>query len=303
MTDDQFLLASAYADGDVTQDERARAEADPEVMAEVGRIERRRLALADVAPAPADARAAMIAAAMAEFAPAASTSAAAVVPIGSRRSASRPAAWSRPLGLVAAAIAVLAVGAVVVQSLGGGEDGDDSFATTATEPGVVDLTAESAERTIAPDADAAEDATQLVESGAAATEAPAAAPRTDATLEMAADLAAIDGPADLASVGAQLAADWRLGIVEPIEPDCTFAAALGAPTAKQPESGRLRADLPAAGEDVLLFDTRDYTTADGPVVPVFVAVDIETTQAYAIDAAACALVDVGTTPRAAVAAP
>ena len=38
MNDDQRLLANAYLDGEVTDEERARAEADPEVMAEVARI-------------------------------------------------------------------------------------------------------------------------------------------------------------------------------------------------------------------------------------------------------------------------
>ena len=41
MTDDQLLLASAYVDDDVDAAERARAEADPEVMAEVARLRRR----------------------------------------------------------------------------------------------------------------------------------------------------------------------------------------------------------------------------------------------------------------------
>ena len=38
MNDDQRLLANAYLDGEVSADERARAEADPEVVAEVARL-------------------------------------------------------------------------------------------------------------------------------------------------------------------------------------------------------------------------------------------------------------------------
>ena len=38
MNDDQHILASAYLDGALTDEERAQAEADPEVMAAVERL-------------------------------------------------------------------------------------------------------------------------------------------------------------------------------------------------------------------------------------------------------------------------
>ena len=50
MNDEQQLLASAYLDGALTDEERARAEADPEVMAAVERLGELRRALAAVEP-------------------------------------------------------------------------------------------------------------------------------------------------------------------------------------------------------------------------------------------------------------
>ncbi len=47
MTDDDLNLASAYLDGDVTADERARVEADAELIAEVERLRQVRIVLGD----------------------------------------------------------------------------------------------------------------------------------------------------------------------------------------------------------------------------------------------------------------
>jgi len=50
MNDDLTLLASAYLDGDVTADERARVESTPELLAEVERLRSVATLLADVEP-------------------------------------------------------------------------------------------------------------------------------------------------------------------------------------------------------------------------------------------------------------
>lgn len=50
MNDDLTFLASAYLDGDVTPDERARVESDPEALAEVDRLRTVRFLLGDVEP-------------------------------------------------------------------------------------------------------------------------------------------------------------------------------------------------------------------------------------------------------------
>ena len=50
MNDDLTLLASSYLDGDVTADERALVETDPDALAEVERLRSVRALLGDVEP-------------------------------------------------------------------------------------------------------------------------------------------------------------------------------------------------------------------------------------------------------------
>jgi hypothetical protein len=67
MNDDPTFLASAYLDGDVTDDERARVEADPELLAEVERLRAVRMLLADSEPPSISVREAQLAAALATW--------------------------------------------------------------------------------------------------------------------------------------------------------------------------------------------------------------------------------------------
>jgi hypothetical protein len=64
MNDDLTLLASAYLDGDVTEQERARVEGDGELLAEVERLRTVRLLLGDVEPPAISVREAQLAAAL-----------------------------------------------------------------------------------------------------------------------------------------------------------------------------------------------------------------------------------------------
>jgi hypothetical protein len=126
MNDDQRLLASAVLDGDVTADERARADADPEVVAEVERLRRTRDAVRVVDPPDTDRREAAIAAALAAFdRPERVTTPPRPSGDGRRHR------WFGPLA-AAAAIAVIAVGAVVAGRDRGGDD-DLSTAEDAVE--------------------------------------------------------------------------------------------------------------------------------------------------------------------------
>ena len=61
MNDDLTLLASAYLDGDVTADERARVEADPALLVEVDRLRYVRVLLADVEPSSISVRESLLA--------------------------------------------------------------------------------------------------------------------------------------------------------------------------------------------------------------------------------------------------
>jgi hypothetical protein len=130
-------LASAYVDGTATPDEQAQVLSTPEIQALAGSFTSLRADLADVPPAPATARDAAIAAALAEFdtlhAPAtptptagtvADTPRAPVISLDSRRR------W--PNRLMAAAAGLLVVGVVGVAALGtrGNDKGSDAGVTT-----------------------------------------------------------------------------------------------------------------------------------------------------------------------------
>lgn len=112
MNDDLILLASAYLDDDLSADDRARVDGDPELLAEVERMRRVRAALADVDPPSPAAREWAIAAALAAAPPQAP-------PVASL-DARRRARWVAPVA--AAAVGVLAVGAVIAGLRTGGDD-------------------------------------------------------------------------------------------------------------------------------------------------------------------------------------
>ena len=67
MNAENEFLASAYVDGELTDDERRIAEADPGVMAEVEQLRALRASIADTEPAASEAREAAIAAAMSVY--------------------------------------------------------------------------------------------------------------------------------------------------------------------------------------------------------------------------------------------
>ncbi|CAN5395303.1 hypothetical protein BH23ACT3_BH23ACT3_14450 [soil metagenome] len=124
MNDNRFDLASAYLDGAVTPDERALAEADPEVMELVDQLRAVSSAMRDVDPPAADARERAIAAAL-TAAPATTTATAEVLPFTPRRR------LSRVLSYAAAILAVGIVGSVVVTGLRG--SGDDDISTSSDD--------------------------------------------------------------------------------------------------------------------------------------------------------------------------
>lgn len=320
MTDDQYLLASVYADGVATPAERALAEADADVMAEVARIHELKSALADVEPAPDALRTAAIAAAMAAFdtaTPAAAPAASQPVVARSRRAS----AWGRTLSLAAAAVAVLAVGTVAI--VGGRRGTDDDMADRAPAEvgdtaGPLLMTEEdaAASREIEPVDDAAPAETSPADATIAELEAPAAgpndadaystsggahdavdteAPATDAPSATTA-VFLIENEAQLAAVGTELLAAVGDGEAHKLDTDCTPSDALATPAdTASPELLAARDDLPGSAEHVALLALGDYVGPDG-VVPVYVAVDLESGATYAIDATRCALVAVGTAP-------
>jgi hypothetical protein len=173
MNDDQQFLASAYLDGELTSEERARAEADPEVMAAVERLREVRQALAVVEPPDPARRDEAIDAALRAFdeeredvAPPPA------IPFQRRRASG----W---LISAAAAALVLVVAGGILAVRGGGDDdgGDDTAGGGLAADTSVGVLAESGEQ-------------DQAQSPAAGTEARRSAAEDEATTETTAVAAA-----------------------------------------------------------------------------------------------------------------
>ncbi len=118
MTDDQLLLANAYVDNELDTAERARAEADPDVMAEAARLRTAIAALRDVEPPdPARREAALAAALSSAGRP---TPVAPPIPLRPRR------AWWTGAGIAAGLVAILVAGAFVLRATSSGDDDDSA---------------------------------------------------------------------------------------------------------------------------------------------------------------------------------
>jgi hypothetical protein len=172
MNDEQHLLASAYLDGVVTDEERARAEADPEVMAAVERLREVRRALAAVEPPDRARRDAAINAALGLFD--SEAPAAAPPPPVTSLAARRSARWLMP---AAAAAAVVIIAGGILATRNGDDDGggDDSAAVATTVEDGARVDAAEEDQSAADTAPAATGDTRSAgEGGAAATTSPAA---------------------------------------------------------------------------------------------------------------------------------
>lgn len=301
MNDEQYLLASAYLDGDVTPTERAHAEADNDVMQAVAAMRSIGAVLAD-APAPAPAvQSTAIRAALAEFdATYARHSDRAVAPVVAVRSVR----WGRRYLAVAAGLATVAgLGVLAANLLGDQLGGDnDSAGTLADER--FELAAESApgdDTTMAAESagDAGASAITDVDDAARSSEAPSdpmgAADTTSAPAQAPpvwdrADVppvsdptAVLTSPAELTGLGLYLLAQADAGTLGPTpEGSCSYATAHGATPTVDPA-------------DVAVLATARYQFADG-AREVLVAVDHATGQTFALDGAACAVLVDGLVP-------
>jgi hypothetical protein len=167
MNDDQFLLANAYLDGEVTAEERAIAESDAEVMSAVEELRALQSHVRDIDLPTAEVRNRAIDAAMAQFTPSSSTSVASETRRGPQVVPFRPRpSYSRYLGVAAAVVAVGLLGLVVVRGL---NSGSDNSAASAPAPAAARPAANSAPATDAPSESPALEA-------AAAPEAPTPEP-------------------------------------------------------------------------------------------------------------------------------
>jgi hypothetical protein len=182
MNDDLTLLASAYLDGDVTADERARVENDTEALAEVDRLRSVRALLGDVEPQAISIREAQLASALEVWdrlperertgarrdatpagidaaAVAGAASVTAPTPLSSRRRSTRSTSTRWLTGAAAALVLVLAGGvALQLSSSGSGDDASSEGTSSDEGAGALTTTARAADADAALPAPAAESA-------------------------------------------------------------------------------------------------------------------------------------------------
>jgi len=290
MNDDQYLLASAYLDGELAADQRRLAEADPDVMSEVDRMLVVRSQLRAIEPPSERAREAAIAAAMAAFMPAMAQPAppinASVRTVEFRR---RPS-YARFLGIAAAAVAVGLLGLVVAAGLrSGGDDSSDFDAAS-------DAIAEEPAGEPADEPASAELDRSLTESAptdgegdlAGAVAADDAMSDADQPADEPAEVATAEAPVD------ELAVNPVAPLIDPDQP-LTTPAELGA-------YGAYLRQLEAAGElpptpntdcpqQVILGSTQ--FVFDGLPIDVLIAVDDRQRTVTAIDPDTCEALEVG----------
>lgn len=297
MNDDLTLLASAYLDGDVTADERARVDGDPEALAEVDRLRSVRVLLGDVEAPSISRREAHLSSALDAWnrlpdterigarrdrtpvgidAAAVAGAASVTAPTPSRKDRRRPTS-TRWLTSAAAALVLVLAGGLAVQ-LGTSSD-DDSTSADAT---IVDIEASSSGDAVAADerlsGDQGDDGL---------------APAGEATNEVTAELDT--GVADPAPPGEGTGLDQleNLGdladfaaaaVGAPVSPDTPAAtSAASGDELSEAETFLADAEFPLClGVDVIV----------GPAVygdvPVVVGIDERRNQAIAYRAATCA---------------
>lgn len=201
MNDEQYLLANAYLDGELTAEERRIAEADPEVMTEVEQLRALQAELRDVPVPTTAAREAAISAAMTEFA--SSVGDESDAPVGAPVVPFRPRpAYAKYLGIAAAFVAVAGLGIILAQGGRGDDDSSDNAAEVFDAAVARDGEANESEAPAAPDtdvmsaADDAEDSADVAVGDEFATEPVAEATAEEATAEVSTDRAVEDTAAE-----------------------------------------------------------------------------------------------------------
>lgn len=289
MNDDLTLLASAYLDGDVAADERARVEDDPDAMAEVDRLRAVRALLGDPEPPAISVREAHLAGALDAWerlpeaertgmrrdqtppgidaaAAAGAASVTAPTQLNTRR---RPTSTRWLTGAAAALVLVLA-GGVALQLLG---DDQDEMASTSAD--------EAAEVESADDGDArAVDDLGADELAPAATSADAAANQLDTGVDDAAPAPEEGGLPQLTNTTDL--ADFALPAVDaPVAPDGVPDATSATGDLSDIASEVVEAEPRCLGVDVVV----------GPAVyidtVVVVGIDESRNLALAYEPAAC----------------
>ena len=221
MNDEQEHLASAYLDGALTDEERARAEADPDVMAAVQQLRELRRALSVVDAPNAARRDAAINAALGVF----DAERAAAPPPARLRARRRTNTWM--IGAAAAALVLVIAGGILASRSNDQGGGDDSAGGAALLP---ETTTQG--RLLAGDAGGGAEATAgtgaAPEARAPTTSAPGtfAAAATVPTPQESRLLPVFTSPGELTALAAQ-SRDDQLSTADAAAPPCNEGRWLG----------------------------------------------------------------------------
>ena len=265
MNDEQFFLANAYLDGELTDDEQVFAEADPVILAEVERLRALQARVRAVDPPSPLAKKRAVNAALEAFR-------VARVPLQPTRQPTRR--YARFVAIAAAVVAIGLMGVVIAK--GGNDTGSDEAARDS-----VDLASPAAEagsdlnasNTFGAMEALSADAAQASVSTAESAEASALAGAADSAARLVAE--PLTSPTDLAAYAA---------FVE------QFPDSYGAPIS--PET---RCPFPSNADPSGVIAQTTYLL-DGTERDVLVAVDRATGQAFALDPTTCLILVEGPLP-------
>jgi hypothetical protein len=282
-TSDALSRASAYLDGELEAGERAAAEADPAVMAEVARLRSLQSMIRD-APAPTShARETAITAALAEYDRKRH-------PAPVIRTKPRPA-YTRWLAVAAAVAGLAALGAVVATNGRGGDDDDSASLASAEESGVA-FDANAADRATSAGGAPAPEATQSQTMIASGTGAPAA---TEMAAGDAASAAAAEAPASTAAAGIAESSPAPFDPDTPIPDELELGRVgrqlLAEWTAGARES-KVGTPCDATGPDIVLLSDA-LLIVQGVARPVLIAGNPTDNQVTALDPDTCVVVATG----------
>lgn len=289
MNDDQYLLASAYLDGELTGDQRVAAEADPDVMSEVDRMLALQVQVRSVEPPSATAREAAIGAAMAAFSVAGLRPAPPAEAVTRTVEFRRRPLSTRYLGVAAALVAIGMLGLVVANGLKTGDD--DAFSSQNTKDQSADQPAAAeVERVVAEPAESAE-AEDAASIAAPAQDLPASAAGADQPASESdgavTEEAAIEPAADTDVNAAPPAIDPDQPLTTPAE-----LGGYGAYLVELRQAGVLPATPETACSQQVILGSSQYVL-DGLMIDVLVAVDEQQRTVSAIDPDTCELLVVG----------
>jgi len=289
MNDDQILLANAYFDGELDAAERARAEADPVVLAEVERLSALVASLRQPPPPSDAARQSAIAAALSEFdrnRPASPT----VVPI-TRTGRHRSSTW---LAVAAGVLGIGLFGVVVAQNgIGGNDDDDAGFDAAAqidTDQAADQPPAESAKIDDAVAESATASAT--AEAAGAATASPMLESTPAEVADAAEESASAEASGELSMATTAARVPWAFDPSVAI-PDTLALADVGAELLQQQQAETLvNTPETRCGTDydppLAVLAEGLYQVDQNTVVTVYIAVDQATAATtYAIDRDTC----------------